>query len=271
MKNNERTAKRKQKRRLPQGLLALGLIGVAGTGIAWSILPDFSPWVTTSVQIQGEPGDADVVRADLYSEVMRVRRDAMLTNQDLAALELDQADAEAVLSRLLEWVGTNEVALRRSRNAVTAAERALAEQERLLRTGEGGSRILEDLEAARTAVGAAETAYRAGCAQGVGYALADAPGRPAERWARAAEHRDLPVELRYLSSMNMQRAKELLSGMADGRPLPLGVLTAFEQSGADQVREAVASHARGVSAAEAVVLPVPTELREAGLIVAQTE
>ena len=269
-----------KRRYVAQGGLAVGLIGVSAIamGMVWP-----TDHVLTSIEdseaapVSTEPtqpavtelGAADVVAADTYSRVMRLRRDAGLTNHDLAALGLSQEVSEAALSRLITWVSANHPALIQAEHAIQDKQRALFERERAVRIGADEEHSFVVIDNAREAVAEAEAAYLALCDRGVMDALSVTPRATQQRWQDASQFRGrgssgdrgLPIELRYITSMSDRRADEL--GDRLDVPGALGeVLTSLEQSGVDAVRAQVAAHLAGVATAEDAVLPLPEELQE---------
>lgn len=276
-----------------QGVAVVGLLGLTGVGLAFSApsIPKLNPLAADfgsaleagkqAQQIESPPVE-DKVPGALYSRVMRVRQEIAMGNDDLAALGLTEAQAEDVLTRLLDWVAVNQTAMIRADNATESARQSLVEMERRIRVGEADEQEARSLVDLRRAVTTKESACRALYSEAGSHAIAPATGSVRTQWLAASTYRALPLELRHIPNLNQQRVDSLLDAITQHTSNPnrgasdsrggggvnlRGALPLSSVQSMDEVRTRVQSHRAGVAAAEASVLPMPAEMRvdEAGM------
>ncbi len=279
-----------KRRYVAQATIAAGVIGLGVAGVVMSLPAQANLKAPTAKQGQlseatdrGQEQVEDKVEASVYSQVMRLRGDIAMTNGDLAALGLNEAQAEDVLTRLVEWVETNQTALIAADNKIETARQKLALLQRRIRTGEADTREIGGLSNLHRAVADADAACKTLRVQAGTHAVAPAPGNIQSQWAQASANAHLPVDLRHVPGLDEQRLRALMGNAppAPGTPGSGGAQTAVggvgliaagltfsEQSDRAQATTNIQTHLPGVAAAEARVLPVPTELQddEAGML-----
>ncbi len=258
-----------------QGMMAAGLLGLGVTGVVMSV-PAEARWNTqgpdkaaSAKQIQsGEQATAEnTIDAALYSRVMRLRNEIALTNDDLAAMGLTQAQAEDVLTRLLDWVETNQPAMIQADNALRDARRAVVALQRRIQTGEADELEVQGFGDLYQVVADADAARKTLRHQAGAHAVAPAPENLRSQWAQAHANAHLPADLRHVPGLDEQRLRSLLGsapetpGVSAASALGVG-LTLSEQDELDSVRNRIHANRAGILAAEAEVLPLPAELLE---------
>ncbi len=214
-----------------QGLLGAGAIGLGAWGVFLNVsTPD---WLASTAQAQtsGETPEAQAepgLDRAVASHVMRSCHAVALTAEDLAAMELSEGQAEAVLTRLAEWTEQNQARLDAADQAVTNARRALVHYERDLRMSQAAPDLSgldidlpvepirqtrpdpNRLRELRTNVSEAVSAVEALRFATGEYAMQVVPHK-ADQWRRAAQFSEsLPVELRHLSTISTDRLKRVM-------------------------------------------------------------
>ncbi|MBX2851141.1 MAG: hypothetical protein KTR15_05280 [Phycisphaeraceae bacterium] len=243
-----------------RGLLAASAVGLGVAGVLTQ-LDRGNPVEAAQVQEQPAGGGLDPLT---YSRIEQLRRATGLKNNDLAALGATDAEASAVLTRLVEWCEANEAAVTQARRAVNAAKGDLREQQRLVRIGQASDRQLTDADGKAQAVADAEQAYAGLLGTGAAYAMQApgmAPGKAAAWQDAAALNGLIDSDLCYLPGMDANRLG-WLQGEAERRGVALEqVLSISEQQELRALRERVSAGMPGILVAEAVTLPPPEELR----------
>lgn len=259
-----------------QSLASAGVLGLAVTGVALS-LPTDAHLKAATISKQPQPGEGPVqpesdreIEASLYGRVMRLRDDIALTNDDLAAMGLTQAQAEDVLTRLLDWVETNQPAMIQADNALRDARRAVVALQRRIQTGEADEFEVQGFGDLYQAVADADAARKTIRHQAGAHAVAPAPESIRAQWAQAMDNTHLPADLRHVPGLDEQRLRAMLgnalntqsvsSGSAGGGGVIEAGLTPSELDDRQEIRIAIQTNLPGVAAAEAQVLPAPTAL-----------
>ncbi len=247
-----------------QSLLAASVVGLGIAGIATQL--DSGNPAEAQVEVAQPPAPEESgLPLDTYSRVERVRREAGLGNQDLAALGLSRTDTEAVMARLVEWCEANKAGITRAKAAVTTAKRELREQQRLVRIGEASERQLTDAGGKAKAVVDAEQAYTDLMKAGALHALQApeiAPGT-STTWQRASGLKGMAkTELRYAEGMDADRLA-YLETEAERQKAELSEVMSYKEKQACQaVRDRMKASMPGVLLAESLALPLPPELRD---------
>jgi len=255
MKTAEPIQTSKTRRYVLQGLLVLAAGGLV-VSVVLSDVDSDSP-----VFAQQAAEEAQPMEYQLYKRYMLLRRRMGLEGIDLAAMDLSQSEAEAVLTRLVSWCDTNQQAMEQAQSAVNNAERGLAEQDRLVRIGQASPAQLADNDGKRTAVSNALQAYEDLLEEGARHALQASPSKiPA--WERAiALNNDTPHALRYVSTVDETRLDQLKAeakrqGVKIDRALSYG-----EQQELATIRTRINSNIDAMHEVEEAVMPLPLELR----------
>ena len=272
-----------RRRYVVQSVAAAGVLGLGVAGVVLSVPAEAHLTAAADDKSlsakQAQPGGvsdhpqaepAVEIDSAVYSRVMRIRDDIALSNPDLAALGLTEAQTEDVLTRLVEWVESNQAALIQADNAAEAARREVALLQRRIRTGAADVQEVATLSNLHRAVADAEAVCESLCADAGTHALAPAPGSVREQWGQARDHAQLPVELRHMPTLSDQRLRALLSnntpeaaagGGTDEAVIQSG-LTLLEQDACEDIRAAIQTNLPGVAAAEARALPLPASMRD---------
>lgn len=242
-----------------QGLLAASVVGLGIAGIVTQ-LGRGNP--AEAAQVEATPGQAGLA-LDTYSRVERVRREAGLGNQDLAALGLSCTEAESVMTRLVEWCEANEAGITRAIAEVTTAKRERREQQRLVRIGEASERELADANGKIKAVADAVQAYTELMKAGALRALqASAPGT-STAWQRASGLKGkASIEMRYIDGMDEDRLAYLETESKRQKAEISEVMSYSEKQACQAVRDRMKASMPGVLLAESLALPLPEELRD---------
>lgn len=251
----------KTKRLTLQGLLAVSVVGL---GVAAVVTQIDSSNPAVAAQAEAAEAPAEGLEMAVYSNAMRVRREAGLRDRDLAALGMDESETTAALERLVEWCQTNEKALQRSSQQVYRAERELHDQQRLVRIGQADEGQLKDARGKAKAVRKAKQSHEALIDSGAAYAM-QAPGiasNKADRWRRSAELKgEVDSDLRYLPGMDSRRLEDLTVQSKQQKTKREEALTYREGQALKAVREQVKDSLPGVRKAVEVAMPLPMELR----------
>lgn len=243
------------KRLTIQGLMALTLLGIAATLIVTN-LDNGNPVEAAQAEAVSEGLDMTT-----YGNVDAVRRAAGLESKSLAALGMDEAEATAVLTRLVSWCEANEKSLADTKQTVYRAERELHQQQRLVRIGQATARQLSDADGKAQAVKDAKQAHDKLMKSGAAYAMQGAPSK-ADGWERALSLKDqATTDLRYVSTLDARRLGELHSDAKRQKVAMEKQLSYGEQRELKAVRERITTSIPAVRAAEETALPLPLELR----------
>lgn len=240
-----------------QSLLAASVVGLGVAGVMTQI-DQGNPVEAAQTKAQAEPSGLDMAT---YGNVETLRRDGGLATEDLAALGMDEAEADAVLTRLADWCQANEKALSQSHQAVQHAQNDLSEQQRLARTGQATQRELADGTKKIKTLYEAKKAHDELTRTGSSYAMQGAPEKSVA-WQRANELKGAAsMEMRYLAGMDKQRIRSLKSEAGRQGVSVEKALSSSEQRDLSEVRSRIRARLPGIQAAEAAALPLPEELR----------
>jgi len=241
-----------------QGLVCLGLIGSGAWALVTNLQSDAQAQTVAPAIAQDQAPGLDMA---VYSDAQRIRRSAGLSAMDLAALQLSQAECEAVLGRLVTWCETNGDALANADARVHAAQREQNNLHRATRTGQASEIHLASRDQVAQVLAQAVDTRDQLMEQGAAYAMQAVPGRGVA-WQRATQLRgDAPTELRYVSTMDSDRLQSL---EAEAQRLGQGVeqvLSFSEKQEVTAIRQRLIQQMPLVRAAEEVALPLPEELR----------
>ena len=242
-----------------QGLLAIGAVTLGIWGISMNIGND------AQAQSEGaDGGSAAVEPLDpvVYSHARAVQKAAALSADDLAALDLSQSQAEAVLGRLATWCESNKQRLVDTESAIFAAERDLTLYHRQKRTGQATQQELASYTDKTLALKSAIEARQALMLEGGADAIGAVPGKTAA-WQHASSHaRNLPVELRHITSIDKNRFVQL-DATAKQQGIKLEAAMSFQEKQAlDAVRQRIKSKKQTMLAAEQAALPDPDDQAE---------
>lgn len=245
----------KAKRWTLQGLLAASVVGLGIAGVMTQV--DSSNPVEASQVDPGPP--ADGLSLDTYREIQKLRRNNGLTTEDLAALGLDQAEATAVLTRLVDWHGANEQALSESWQAFQQAESDLHELERLARTGLATTQDLAGGDQKIKALADAKKAQDALFATGSAHAMQAVPTKSAA-WSNANGLKArASLELRHIGGMDASRI-DFLTSESERLGISLEqVLSASEAQELAAVRSRISAQKPAIEAAEATALALAVQ------------
>ena len=238
-----------------QSLLAVSVLGLGTAGVM-TYIDQGNP--VEAAQAEAEP---EAISLLTYSHVEQLRRSGGLSNEDLAALDMDETEAAAVLTRLADWCKVNEEALSDSQRSVARAQNEVRENQRLTRTGQATQTELADGNKKIKALYEATKAQQELSETGTAYAMQAAPGKSAA-WARANELKGrTSLEMRYLAGLDKNRL-DSLNAESKRRGVTLEkALSRSELRELARVRDRIRIKMAGVQAAEVVALPMPRELR----------
>lgn len=244
------------KGRTIQSLLAASAIGL---GVAAVLIQIDKGNPVDAAQNEVEP---ESLSFTTYSHVEQLRRSGSLSDEDLAALEMDEAEAIAVLGRLVDWCKANERALSEAQQSVARATNELREHNRLARIGEAtqselssGREKIENLTEARKS-------QRELVDAGSVYAMRGAPGKTSA-WAQAKElNGKASLEMRYVPGIDELRIKSLNDEAKRQGVFLEKVLSRSEKDALAAVRQRISSRLSAIRSAEATALPMPEELKQ---------
>lgn len=149
----------------------------------------------------------------------------------------------------------------RAEQAVYAAKRELAVQDRLVRIGQASERQLVDADGKAAAVQAATAARATLMKAGALHAMQGASGK-ITAWEQVLALQDqVASDLRYLPTMDASRLDHVRSEAKRQKVRLERVLSYTEQQALAQVRERVKVRIGGIHAAEEAAMPLPLELR----------
>ena len=181
------------------------------------------------------------------SRLERLRGDLGLTNRDLAAMGLSEAQAQSVLQALLDWSEGNQARVDAARSAERVAQAQLREATRKVRVGPRDESVIRSLPRLRDQVEQKRRARTALQAEAAALVEARLDGAQRGRWLTIRGQRHAPGELRYVPGLDAAA----LSG-TERATLPLGQRRAI-----DQARSRIRTNLPGVLDAEEAVLPMP--------------
>lgn len=268
-----------KQRYIVQFAVGSGVIGLAAVGVVWSMPAEASLKASRAKQAgpveSASAAAEDKVEASVYSRVVRLRRDIAMTNQDLAALGLTQAQSEDVLTRLVEWVESNRQPLIQAENGVESARQQLVELERRVRVGEASEQDAQALEGLYSAVIQSEALCNALYEQAGSHAIAPASAGVRSRWETARRYSYLPPAIRHLPGLDAGLVNNLLEAVSASQAGSPGsfaggaalteALPSSSRQAMNEVAERIRANLPGVRLAELEVLPVPVELRDEDL------
>ena len=227
-----------------------------------------------------------------YSQVQQLREQWALTNADLAAMGLTQAQAEGVLDTVKAWYTANAATLGRRDQAVRAARTQLWEAYRRINMGPKDESLIRSVPTLQNNLVAATAARQQLIDSGLPGIEAKLGGAQRTIWQAARANAKAPTALRYASDLGgdqveayrkrqLRRSRELnsvdrSSPFQSARVIPgagalpgVGAtLTVSQVQQTALAKENQRLSMDGVLAAEAEVLPTPEAWRDDDLVLA---
>jgi hypothetical protein len=220
-------------------------------GLAVALTPVlFSGGTIEEARAQAEVGTimSEPIDPYLYTHVQKLRRELMLTNQDLAAMGCTEESATLMLKALKSWCTTNRVALEQHRRNELQAK---SELRRALRQKNRPS-TAESLATLQGELSEAQKARRDMVASLVITMEAQLSADHQLVWQSARDNADMPQGLRYAPGITDSQRIAIRDGSADE-------LTWAQEQAVATARANRSIRTSGVFKAESAVLPVPSE------------
>ena len=197
-----------------------------------------------------EPQQATDTGTDpvVYSRVQQLRQELALTNLDLAAMGLSQAQAEGVLQRLIDWQAANEATLAAREQAQHQATGALRQAYQKINVGPRNDRLIQQVPTLEAQVQEArqqQTQLLDGFIASESVRLDNTQQRI---WAAARANPAVSSDLRYISNLDAAQVKSEQLSLAQRQE---------QQQARDNQRLAMPQ----VLAAEQKLLPLPEEFK----------
>lgn len=248
-----------------QGVLAVAIVAAGAVLVATPHLVTGQ----TSAPISERGGElANPLDARTYTRVQSLRREAGLTNEDLATLDMDTTQAEAVMTGLLGWVEQNQARLDAAEAKQRVADRELRELQRRINVGPRDERLIRSMksktEAAHQALEERQSLNREAARQALAVVRSDqktmweavhgTPQTPGRGFGQTSE-----TKRKLIADFEIAKSGRPVSRDATGRKVS-------EDSQQRSLRQARSSRLYNVNLVEQHVLPIPEELLEANQI-----
>jgi len=242
------------------GLLTLIVVTIIGSLTFWGDRP-------ASAQLSGDAPGMDV---QVYQLTQDLRQHLSLTNQDLAAMGSDEAQATALLTDLRGWVERNQDQIEARRQAVRQAKQELRDTQRSIRVGPRNEAEIASVPRLQQDVAdavAAESSLMDGPTATIGSRLTAAQRSV---WSTARENASLPTRYRYVSGIDAAQLAQIRAALSarggDAQRSRYSnadaTLTTGQRQAMRSAHEQQQLRLGDVRRAEQEVLPLPVELRD---------
>lgn len=241
----------------------------------------------------GSSESEEALEPAAYSQVQRLRGEWSLTHADLAAMGLNQAQAEAVLGQVKAWYTANATALEQRDQAVREARAALGDAYRQISIGPEDQSLIRSVPTLQSNLTTATTARQQltdAALPGIETRLG---GEQRTIWQAARANANAPSALRYASDLGGEqieahRQQQLRYNRELNTPAPGSALGTTPGSlgrvpgvggslNVSQVQQTALAKENqrlftpGVLVAEQRVLPVPEELLQDELVMGELD
>jgi len=249
------------------GLLAVIVGTIGGSLTCWGDRP-------ASAQLSGDTPRMDV---QVYQLTQDLREHLALTNQDLAAMGLDEAQATAVLTDLRGWVENNQGQIEARGQAVRQTQKALRDTQRSIRVGPRNETEIASVPGLQQDVAnavAAKSSLMNGAAAAIESRLTAAQRSV---WSTARENAGLPTRYRYVSGIDAAQSAQIRAALSarggDAQRSRYAdadaTLTTGQRQAMRSAHEKQQLRLGDVRRAEQEVLPLPEELQTDDLILTE--
>ncbi len=200
-----------------------------------------------------------------YDRIRLLRDELAVTNRDLAAMGLDQAQAQGVLGQLKGWYFTNRAALDQVERSQRQTKQALRETMRLIHVGPRDDLLVSQVSNLKQQLASYRQQQKDLLDAAASSLTSTFTSDQRQVWetAHTNTQANAPQRYRYAPGLSEKQIADMRG--SDG-PLdsgsPSDLLTLDQKQALDQAHQRVRQHVSGVQKAETQVLPMPPELVE---------